>query len=180
PGLIEYVPALTTLLLEFDLQLAPDPAQTAPQLLDRFESAVAFEAPATSIKEIPVVYDGEDLPRMAETKQMSVAQICELHATPVYHVYMLGFAPGFPYLGELDPRLHMSRLAVPRPKVRPGSVGIGGEHTGIYTVESPGGWNIIGQTPIKIFDVARGASHGRAEDMFLLKPGDRVKFVPIG
>src|SRR5262249_54497306 len=93
PGLIEYVPALTTLFLEFDPQLVPDPAQIVSRLMDQFQSALAFEAPATSIKEIPLTYDGEDLPRMSEAKQMSIAQICKLHATPVYRVYMLGFAP---------------------------------------------------------------------------------------
>jgi KipI family sensor histidine kinase inhibitor len=92
---------------------------------------------------------------------------------------MLGFSPGFPYLGDLDPRLHTPRLASPRAKVRAGSVAIGGEHTGIYTVESPGGWNIIGHTPLKIFDPARGASERNERAMFFLKHGDRVKFVPL-
>jgi len=179
PGLVEYVPAFTTVLLEFDPALVPKPAQIAPQLVERFEAAFSSELPPSAIHEIPVRYDGEDLPRMAKAKRMTVAQICELHATPIYRVYMLGFAPGFPYLGDLDPRLHMPRLAAPRPKVRPGSVAIGGEHTGIYTVESPGGWNIIGHTPVKIFDPTRGAPNGPEEDMFLLKPGDPVKFVPI-
>jgi inhibitor of KinA len=112
-------------------------------------------------------------------KQMTIAQICELHTAPVYKVYMIGFAPGFPYLGDLDPRLFTPRRPVPRTKVKPGTVAIGGEHTGIYPVESPGGWNIIGHTPVKIFDVARGVPPGSDEDMFLLKPGDRVKFVAM-
>lgn len=179
-GLVEYVPALTTFLLEFNPDLVPDPAQIAPRLLERFEATIGIQPESAGIKEIPVTYDGEDLARMAEVKQMGIARIRELHAAPVYRVNMLGFAPGFPYLGGLDPRLHMPRLAVPRPKVHPGSVAIGGEHTGVYTVESPGGWNIIGHTPVKIFDVARGAPHGLDSDMFLLKPGDRVKFVPLG
>ena len=92
---------------------------------------------------------------------------------------MLGFSPGFPYMGDLDPRLHTPRLASPRTKVRPGSVAIGGEHTGIYTVESAGGWNIIGHTSVKIFDPTRAAADGRDKAMFFLSPGDRVKFVPI-
>ena len=110
---------------------------------------------------------------------MTVEQVCELHSAPVYRVYMLGFSPGFPYLGDLDPRLHTPRLASPRAKVRAGSVAIGGEHTGVYTVDSPGGWNIIGHTPLKIFDPLRGDPNGQDEAMFWLKPGDRVKFVRV-
>ncbi len=180
-GLVEYVPALTTVLLEFDPTLVPSPARLAPLLLERFAAAIgmATSSKSAKIKEIPVTYDGEDLPRMSEAKQMSVAQICELHAAPVYRVYMLGFAPGFPYLGDLDPRLRMPRLAVPRQNVRAGSVAIGGEHTGIYPIDSPGGWNIIGHTAVKIFDVVRGSPNGLDEEMFLLRPGDGVKFVPV-
>jgi inhibitor of KinA len=121
-----------------------------------------------------VRYDGSDLERVAQANQLSVAQLCELHAAPVYKVYMLGFAPGFPYLGDLDPRLHTPRLPAPRARVAAGSVAIGGEHTGIYSVETPGGWNIIGRTPVKLFDPAR-----EDEAMFLLRAGDRVKFVPL-
>jgi inhibitor of KinA len=87
---------------------------------------------------------------------------------------MLGFAPGFPYLGDLDARLHTRRLASPRPRVAAGSVGIGGEHTGIYSVQSPAGWNIIGHTPAKLFD-----SNADGAAMFFLRQGDRVKFVPV-
>ncbi|MCI0539367.1 MAG: 5-oxoprolinase subunit PxpB [Verrucomicrobiales bacterium] len=181
PGLVEYVHALTTILLEFDPKIVPSPARIAPLLVERFETAIGVAKPSqpAKIKEIPVTYDGEDLPRMSEAKRMSVAQICELHAAPVYRVYMLGFAPGFPYLGDLDPRLRMPRLAVPRQNVRAGSVAIGGEHTGIYSIESPGGWNIIGHTSVKIFDVARGSPNGLDEEMFLLRPGDGVKFIPV-
>ena len=88
---------------------------------------------------------------------------------------MLGFAPGFPYLGGLNPRLHTPRLAAPRARVPAGAVAIGGEHTGIYSVESPGGWNIIGHTSVKLFDPTR-----KNEAMFRLRPGDRVKFVREG
>jgi inhibitor of KinA len=180
PGLVEFIPAFTSILLEFDPAAVPDPPQIAPQLSQRFASAVSRPAPPGPLKEIPVTYDGDDLRRISEAKQLTIAQIAEIHATPIYRVCMLGFAPGFPYLGGLDPRLHMPRLDSPRPKVRPGSVAVGGEHTGIYTVESPGGWNIIGHTAVKIFDPARGTPHGAGEEMFWLKPGDRVKFVADG
>ena len=178
-GLVEFVPAFTTILLEFDLKIVPEPKQVAGELLKRFETAAQAELPATPAKEIPVRYDGEDLETMATAKHMTVEEVCELHCGQVYNVYMLGFSPGFPYLGDLNPRLHTPRLASPRPKVRAGSVAIGGEHTGIYTVDSPGGWNIIGHTSLKIFDPSRGGPKGLDEAMFWLKPGDRVKFVQV-
>ena len=96
------------------------------------------------------------------------------HTAPEYRVYLLGFAPGFAYLGDLDPSLVLPRRSSPRTRVPAGSVAIGGEHTGIYTTDSPGGWNIIGHTPLRIFDPDRSD-----EGMFWLKSGDRVKFVPV-
>jgi KipI family sensor histidine kinase inhibitor len=179
PGLLELVPAFTSILLEFDPTVVPDPAQIAEQLTAQMEKAAKATLPPGPIKEIPVRYDGEDLAHVAQAKQLSIQQVCSLHSTPRYKVYALGFAPGFPYLGELDPRLHTPRRASPRPIVRAGSVAIGGEHTGIYTVDSPGGWHIIGHTPLMIFDPTRGAPNGPDEAMFLLQPGDRVKFIPI-
>ena len=178
-GLVEFVPGFTTVLLEFDPKLAPLPEQAAGELLKRIEAAARARLPETPVRELPVRYDGEDLATLAEAKAMSVEAVCKLHCAPVYKVYMLGFSPGFPYLGDLDRRLHTPRLASPRAKVRAGSVAIGGEHTGVYTVDSPGGWNIIGHTPLKIFDPSRGDPNGPDEAMFWLKPGDRVKFVRV-
>jgi KipI family sensor histidine kinase inhibitor len=178
-GLVEFVPAFTTILLEFDPRIVPEPKHAAEELLRRFEAAGQAKLPATTAKEIPVRYDGEDLEAIASGRAMTVEKVCQLHCAPVYKVYMLGFSPGFPYLGDLDPRLHTPRLASPRAKVRAGSVAIGGEHTGVYTVDSPGGWNIIGHAPLKIFDPLRGEPNGPDEAMFWLKPGDRVKFVRV-
>ena len=178
-GLVEFVPAFTTILLEFDPKIVPEPKQAAEELLRRFEAAGKAKLRATTVKEIPVRYDGEDLEAIAKAAAMTVEKVCQLHCAPVYKVYMLGFSPGFPYLGDLDRRLHTPRLASPRAKVRAGSVAIGGEHTGVYTVDSPGGWNIIGHTPLKIFDPLRGDPNGPDEAMFWLKPGDRVKFVRV-
>jgi KipI family sensor histidine kinase inhibitor len=175
-GLIEFVPAFTTILLEFDARIAPAPAEIADELLRLFGAAGRRHLPPKPVKEIPVRYDGEDLPGLAKAKGMSVSEVCERHCAPIYRVYMLGFSPGFPYLGDVDPRLHAARLASPRRNVRTGSVAIGGEHTGIYTVESPGGWHVIGHTPVKIFDPSRGKPNGPDEAMFWLKAGDRVKF----
>ena len=174
PGLIEFVPAFTSVLLEFDAHDVPEPSRIAPELLTKLENAAALEMPLGPVKELPVTYDGPDLERVAELHQLSVVEVCRIHSAPVYKVYMLGFAPGFPYLGELDARLHTPRLESPRPRVPAGSVGIGGQHTGIYSMDFPGGWNIIGRTPTKIFD-----PDYKDESMFLLRPGERVKFVAM-
>ncbi|HEY6005691.1 MAG TPA: carboxyltransferase domain-containing protein, partial [Anaeromyxobacter sp.] len=96
----------------------------------------------------------------------------EMHASATYQVFMLGFTPGFPYLGGLPPRLETPRLEAPRERVAAGSVGIGGAQTGIYPVESPGGWRIIARTPLRLFDPG-------AAWPFLLAPGDRLRFAPI-
>src|SRR5436309_25603 len=130
------------------------------------------------LKEIPVRYDGPDLARVAQAHGLKIEQVGKLHSAPIYKVYLLGFAPGFPYLGELDKRLHTPRLPSPRTRVPAGSVAIGGEHTGIYPTETPGGWNIIGHTTVKLFDPTAAGSAGENEAMFFLKAGDRVKFVP--
>lgn len=179
PGLTEFVPAFTSILLEFDLNQVPDPKQIAPELAARLETSAALELPPAPVKEIPVVYDGPDLERVAQTNHLTIDDVRNLHSAPVYKVYMLGFSPGFPYLGDLDPSLHTSRLPSPRTRVPAGSVAIGGEHSGIYTVDSPGGWNIIGHTPLKIFDLSRANDGEDEEAMFYLRHGDRVRFVPM-
>jgi len=160
PGLIEYVPAFTTMLLEFEREI-PD--------LSFLQQITPDALPPAPIKEIPVTYNGPDIQRVAEYSHISPEEVCKLHSATIYKVYMLGFSPGFPYLGDLDSRLHTPRLASPRTRVTAGSVAIGGQHAGIYPSETPGGWNIIGHTPVKLFDPDRMT--------FFLHPGDRVKFV---
>lgn len=108
---------------------------------------------------IPVCYDasfGLDLVKLAKQKNLSTKEVIKRHCKPLYMVDFLGFLPGFPYLSGLDPLLHTPRLAAPRPSVAKGSVAIGGKQTGIYPIESPGGWHIIGRTPLSFFDVQRG------------------------
>jgi KipI family sensor histidine kinase inhibitor len=129
-------------------------------------------------KEIPVVYDGEDLGPLADEKGMAVTEVIQLHSQPIYKVYLLGFSPGFPYLGDLDQRLHTPRRTSPRTHVPAGSVAIGGEHTGIYSVGSPGGWHIIGHTTVAMFNHEQLATDSDPKSLFFLEPGDRVKFVP--
>lgn len=172
-GLVEFVPAFTTILLEFDPRIVHEPERVAQSLAHRFEAAARVSPAVTPVLEIPVRYDGEDLADLARDKGLMAEEAVRLHCAPVYRVYMLGFSPGFPYLGELDPRLHTPRLASPRTRVAAGAVAVGGRHTGIYTVDGPGGWNVIGHTCLRLFD-----SEQDGEAMFRLRAGDRVRFVP--
>lgn len=122
--------------------------------------------------EIPVVYGGEagpDLAAAAAELGLAPAELAARHAAGAYTVAMIGFAPGFPYLSGLDPALALPRLATPRTRVAAGSVGIGGAQTGIYPRESPGGWRLLGRTPLRLFDAQRTPPS-------LLAPGDRVRF----
>ena len=127
------------------------------------------------LMDIPVRYGGEDGPDIddvAELIGLSTTDIVERHAGAVLEVLMLGFAPGFPYLGVMDPALTVPRRATPRPRVAAGSVGLAGRMTGIYPADLPGGWRIIGRTDLRLFDPA-------ADPPALLRPGDLVRFVPV-
>jgi KipI family sensor histidine kinase inhibitor len=132
--------------------------------------------PATAAIDIPVCYGGEfgpDLDALATHAKLSAAEAVARHCATEYRVAMLGFAPGFAYLLGLDTALHMPRRVAPRVRVPAGSVAIGGAQTGIYPHELPGGWQIIGRTPLTLFDAAR-------EHPALLAPGQRVRFCAIG
>ena len=122
--------------------------------------------------EIPVAYDGEDLSYVADYHQISEVRVVELHTTPTYRVYMMGFLPGFAYMGGLDTRIATPRRATPRKKVPAGSVGIAGSQTGIYPSESPGGWQLIGRTELQLYMPS-------ADEITLLKAGDLVKFFAL-
>lgn len=122
--------------------------------------------------EIPVIYDGEDLKYVADYHQISEAQAVELHTAPTYRVYMMGFLPGFAYMGGLDARIATPRKSLPRTKVPAGSVGIAGNQTGIYPSESPGGWQLIGRTELQLYTP-------NADEITLLKAGDLVKFIAL-
>jgi len=124
---------------------------------------------------VPVCYAGEfgpDLSDVAAFAAVSEAEAVRLHTSRIYRVFMLGFMPGFPYMGIVDQRIAAPRLSTPRVRVPVGSVGIAGMQTGIYSVSTPGGWRIIGRTPLKPFDVSRG-------EPVLFKPGDAVQFYAI-
>lgn len=124
---------------------------------------------------IPVCYDesfGIDLRHMSEEKNLPINEIIDKHSQAIYTVYFIGFLPGFLYLGGLDEHLYMPRKSTPRLKIEKGAVAIGGTQTGIYPSESPGGWNIIGNTPVSFFDPTK-------ESPCFANAGDRIKFVPV-
>lgn len=127
------------------------------------------------IVEIPCCYGGdfgEDLPDMEDLTGLSSKEIIQIHSGTDYLVYMLGFLPGFVYLGGLDERIHAPRLTTPRVKIPAGAVGIGGSQTGVYPLDSPGGWRLIGRTPLRMYDPDR-------EEPFLCNAGDYIRFCPI-
>ncbi len=141
-------------------------------------SAVTVVSEGRSL-ELPVIYDGPDLESVAGHLAVSVEEVIQLHSDATYQVRMMGFSPGFPYLDGLDPRLHLPRRESPRTRIEPGSIAIGGPHAGIYSVASPGGWHLLGRTQLRLFkpEEAKGDRVAVA-DVFALKPGDRVCFVP--
>jgi inhibitor of KinA len=174
-GVRDVVPAYRSLAVYFD-PLTIDRAALAARI-SAFETASGDpEASAASPVRVPVCYGqsfGPDLADVAAFGGMSEADAVALHAQRVYRVYMLGFLPGFAYMGAVDERLAMPRRSTPRLEVAAGSVAIAGPQTGIYPMTSPGGWQIIGRTPLRIFEASRS-------DPFLLHPGDSVQFHPIG
>ncbi|MBS0431355.1 MAG: 5-oxoprolinase subunit PxpB [Proteobacteria bacterium] len=184
-AVIDLAPAYASLLLRFDpfVRIDPHDPETAPhaRLLAAIDSILRDAQspppalPTSRIVEIPVRYGGAcgpDLGEAARHARLGAEEFIARHAAAEYHVAMLGFAPGFPYLLGLDPALHTPRRETPRTRVPAGSVAIGGAQTGIYPRELPGGWQVIGRTPMVLFDAAR-------EPPCLLAPGDRVRFRAI-
>jgi inhibitor of KinA len=171
-GITDVVPGYASLLVAYDpLRIAPDEVER--WLTSSIDEAIAV-LPGRAL-EIPVLYDPQvapDLQALADEKGLSIEALAALHAAPLYRCQLLGFRPGFPFLGGLDDRLVAARLPTPRPRVPAGSVGIGGRQTGVYPVDSPGGWRLIGRTPLRLFDPAR-------PEPFLVHAGDSVRFVPI-
>lgn len=174
PGVVETVPAFATLLIFYDpLVTEYDAVADAVQKLAQAPGSDTAAGEGRLV-EIPVCYGGTfgpDLPFVAEHAGLTEKEVIELHAGREYRIYMLGFLPGFPYLGGLDERLFTPRLPTPRTAIPAGSVGIGGEQTGIYPIASPGGWQLIGRTPLKLFDPSSGRLPYAA--------GDRIRFCPI-
>jgi len=173
-GILNLHPAYASVLIDFDPRRrshAEMEALVRERMLRPPEPADA----GSRTVEIPVSYGGAfgpDLEEVARHSGLTHAGVVELHASARYLVYFLGFSPGFPYLGGLPPELSTPRLPTPRKRVPAGSVAIGGSHTGIYPVASPGGWRIIGRTALRLFDA-------EASPPALLRMGDKVRFVPL-
>ena len=173
-GVESIVPAYRSLSIGYDpLILAPEALKDRLAALEAALAETVIAPPQTV--EIPVLYGGEngpDLGVVARHNRLTPEAVIRIHSATVYPIYAVGFAPGFCYLGGLDPRLHTPRLATPRTRVPAGSVGIAEAQTGVYPSDSPGGWQIIGRTPLMLFDPRRA-------DPFLFRAGDRIRFVPI-
>ncbi|MCI6004051.1 MAG: 5-oxoprolinase subunit PxpB [Blautia sp.] len=173
-GVVDVIPAFCSLLINYDPRVI-----SYEELKDRMMGLVKMEGQTGQdrkrIFEIPVCYGGEygpDIASIAAHAGLSEEEVIRIHSSRDYLIYMLGFLPGFCYLGGLDERIHTPRLANPRIKINAGSVGIGGSQTGIYPLDSPGGWQLMGMTPVRTYDPGR-------EVPILLEAGDYIRFVPV-
>lgn len=171
-GVVETVPAYAALLVHYDPLLL-----SFSQIKNflRYKLSQAEETVSRKPRQIdvPIRYGGEygvDLESVAHHLHLSVEEVIRIHSGKIYTVYMMGFTPGYPYMGKLESALVMPRLETPRTRIPAGTVAIAGSQTGIYSVESPGGWNLIGWTPLRLFDP-------ESDSPFLFSPGDEVKFV---
>ena len=174
PGIVDLVPTYRSLLVCYDpLEIPAGELEARLLATNREKGELALEAPR--LIEVPTVYGGDfgpDLPFVAAHTGLTEAEVVEIHAGTDYLVYMLGFSPGFPYLGGMSERIATPRLKTPRTAIPAGSVGIAQQQTGIYPVASPGGWQLIGRTPLRLFDAVR-------QPPALFEAGDSIRFVPI-
>ncbi len=170
-GVIETVPAYGTLLIHYDLLILTY-SKISQWTRSKLEQIEDSQQTQSRLIEVPVKYGGEhgpDLESVAQYHNLSVKEVIRIHSETIYTVYMMGFMPGFPYMGKLDDAIITPRLEVPRTNVPLGSVAIAGSQTGIYPLASPGGWRLIGHTPLTLFDP-------HSDIPFLFVPGDKVKF----
>lgn len=180
-GVRDIIPAYHTLTLVYDLETLKkkDQANIVYELmsghLQKAFDVVTINTTTTRSISIPVCYDvslAPDIASLAETNKLSIEEVITLHTNKSYRVYMIGFLPGFAYMGSVDEKINTPRRSQPRTFVPAGSVGIAGEQTGIYPFDSPGGWQLIGQTPVAMFDANK-------EEPCYLQPGDEVHFYAI-
>lgn len=174
PGILEIIPAYCSVMVGYDPGII-----SFERLVNKLKPLCAGlgkeDAAQKKIWKIPVCYGGEygqDLPDVAEYLKLPQEEVIRRHSSTDYRIYMLGFLPGFAYLGGMEKTLSVPRLDNPRAKIPAGSVGIGGEQTGVYPLESPGGWRLIGTTPLLLYDISR-------EEPVLYKAGDFMRFVPV-
>ncbi len=173
-GVSQIIPTYRSLLFIYDPGTT-NPDKLCPAIEEVENSLETLGTEPAKIVEIPVCYGGEfgpDIKNVQSEHALTTDQVIQLHSAPSYLIYMVGFTPGFPFLGGLDEKLFTPRLSTPRMHVPQGSVGIANNQTGMYPIASPGGWQIIGRTPLKLFAPDRAAP-------FLYKAGDKIKFVPI-
>ena len=173
-GVLETIPTYRSLLIIYDPGIT-NPAKLEKEILALEERISQIKIPPPDTVEIPVCYGGEfgpDIQFVAEHNSITTDDVVRIHSGTEYQIYMIGFTPGFPFLGGLPEVLHTPRLETPRSFVPEGSVGIANNQTGIYPVASPGGWQLIGRTPIRLFAPERS-------NPFIYKAGDRIKFKPI-
>jgi inhibitor of KinA len=173
-GVVETVPAFRSLLVYYD-PLATDYGALAGTIEELAQQAGPLVLPSSREVELPCCYEPElglDIEAAAARLAVSTDEVVRLHAEPPYHLYFIGFTPGLPYMTGMPERLHLPRLPSPRTKVPPGSVGIGGIQCCIYSVESPGGYWILGRTPLRLYDPD-------GPEPILLRAGDRVRFRPV-
>jgi len=177
-GLIEYVPYFTSISIIYEPLKIDNypPFEKVKTILEDMVSNINIASiEEENIVEIPVCYSGEfgpDIEQVAKINNITVDEVIKIHSEGKYLVYMIGFAPGFPYLGGMSEKIAAPRRESPRTAIPAGSVGIAGMQTGVYPIETPGGWQLIGRTPIKLFDL-------NGEPKSLLKSGDIAKFYPI-
>ena len=173
-GLIDLTPGFGSVQIELD-PLTTDPVAAQQSIAAALDRLADFEPPTPREHTIPVCYDpafAPDLDALAERCALSIDEFIHLHTAPAYRVEVIGFSPGFGYLSGLHQSIHTPRLDSPRTRIPAGSVGIAGEHTGVYPHATPGGWNLIGRTPLALFDPQR-------DPAALLAVGDTVRFQPI-
>lgn len=174
PGIKEMVPTYRSLMIIYE----PDVIELdhLKNRIDEIQAKLSeLKLPEARVIEIPTLYGGEygpDINFVAEHNKISVEEVISIHTSVEYLIYMIGFTPGFPYLGGMSDKIATPRLNTPRTKIPAGSVGIAGAQTGIYPIESPGGWQLIGRTPVKLYDPYR-------DEPVLLNAGDYIKFKAI-
>ena len=174
PGITETVPTYRSLLVYFE-PLQINARKLRETLYSLAQPLTESELPKPKLIEIPTVYGdeyGPDLEFAATHNGLSTSEVVQIHTGTPYLIYMIGFIPGFPYLGGMSPRIATPRLETPRTKIPAGSVGIAGSQTGIYPAESPGGWRLIGRTPLQLFNPKR-------EPPALFQAGDYLNFISV-
>lgn len=172
-GIIEWIPAYTTLTILYDPAVIQ--CDELVNQLKQIQGRTSYIQAKPVVYEIPTYYGGEfgpDLSYVASYHSLTEEEVMKIHSSNEYFIYMIGFVPGFPYLGGMSKKISTPRLEEPRKMVPAGSVGIAKEQTGIYPLDSPGGWRIIGRTPIKLYDPNR-------KHPILLSPGNYLRFTPI-